>query len=107
MRQVNIDGITPPASKRLNSITCPVCIAAKARRANRPAPSTPADRPTETWQDVYTDLSGKVRTASVTGVKHLTVFVDSYSGSNHVEFLNSKNRFIVVQSASESGSERV
>ena len=51
-----------------------------ARRANRPAPSTPADRPTEPWQDVYTDLSGKVRTASVTGAKYFAAFVDSYSG---------------------------
>ena len=65
LRQLNIDVITPPTSKRLKPITCPVCIIGKARRANRPAPSTPADRPTEPWQDVYTDLSGKVRTASV------------------------------------------
>ena len=60
----------------------------------RPAPSTPADRPTEPWQDVYTDLSGKVRTASVTGAKYFAVFVDSYSGSKHIEFMNSKNHFI-------------
>jgi hypothetical protein len=78
MRQLEIDGITPPTSKRLKPITCPVCITVKARRANRPAPSTPADRPIEPWQDVYTDLSGKVRTASVT--KYFAVFVDSYSG---------------------------
>ena len=94
MRQLDIDGITPPTSKRLKPITCPVCITAKARRANRPAPSTPADRPTEPWQDVYTDLSGKVRTASVTGAKYFAVFVDSYSGSKHIEFMNSKNHFI-------------
>jgi hypothetical protein len=37
MRQLEIDGITPPTSKRLKPITCPVCITAKARRANRPA----------------------------------------------------------------------
>jgi hypothetical protein len=86
MRQLEIDGITPPTSKRLKPITCPVCITAKARRANRPAPSTPADRPTEPWQDVYTDLSGKVRTASVTGAKYFAVFVDSYSGSKHIVF---------------------
>ena len=94
MRQLEIDGITPPTSKRLKPITCPVCITAKARRANRPAPSTPADRPTEPWQDVYTDLSGKVRTASVTGAKYFAVFVDSFSGSKHIEFMNSKNHFI-------------
>jgi hypothetical protein len=94
MRQLEIDGITPPTSKRLKPITCPVCITAKARRANRPAPSTPADRPTEPWQDVYTDLSGKVRTTSVTGAKYFAVFVDSYSGSKHIEFMNSKNHFI-------------
>jgi hypothetical protein len=94
MRQLEIDGITPPTSKRLKPITCPVCITAKARRANRPAPSTPADRPTEPWQDVYTDLSGKVRTASVTGAKYFAVFVDSYSGSKHIESMNSKNHFI-------------
>ncbi len=74
MRQLDIDGISPPTSKRLKPITCPVCITAKARRANRPAPSTPEDRPTEPWQDVYTDLSGKVRTASVTGAKYFAVF---------------------------------
>jgi hypothetical protein len=39
MRQLDIDGITPPTSKRLKPITCPVCIPVKARRANRPAPS--------------------------------------------------------------------
>jgi hypothetical protein len=59
VRRLNIDGSTPPTSKRLKPITCPVCIASKTRRSNRPAPSTPADRPTELWQDVYTDLSGK------------------------------------------------
>jgi hypothetical protein len=94
MRQLDIDGITPTTSKRLKPITCPVCITAKARRANRPAPSTPDDRPTEPWQDVYTDLSGKVRTASVTGAKYFAVFVDSYSGSKHIEFMNSKIHFI-------------
>jgi hypothetical protein len=94
MLQLDIDGTSPPTSKCLKPITCPVCITAKARRANRPAPSTAADRPTEPWQDVYTDLSGKVRKASVTGVKYFAVFVDSYSGSKHVEFLTSKNHFI-------------
>jgi hypothetical protein len=53
-----------------------------------------ADRLTEPWKDVYTDLCGKVRTASVTGVKYFAVFVDSYSGSKHVEFLTSKNHFM-------------
>jgi hypothetical protein len=91
MRQLEIDGITPPTSKRLKPITCPVCITAKARRPNRPAPSTTADRPTEPWQDVYTDLSGKVRTASVTGAKYFAVFVDSFSGSKHIEFMNFYN----------------
>ena len=97
-RQVPVsqdDGITPPTSKRLKPITCPVCIA-KVRRANRPTPSrgsAAANRPTEPWQDVYTDLSGKVRTASVTGVTYF-VFVDSYSGSKQVEFLTSKKYFI-------------
>jgi hypothetical protein len=76
MRQLHIDGITQPTFKRLKPITCSVCITAKARRANSPAPSTPADRPTEPWQDVYADLLGKVRTASVTGVKYFAVFVD-------------------------------
>ena len=67
------------------------------------------DRPTEPWQDIYTDLSGKVRTASVTGVKYFALlgeiyfacrrsispyFVDSYSESKHVEFLTSKDHFI-------------
>ena len=65
MRQLNIDGITPATSKRLKPITCPVCITAKARRAT-----------------------------SVTGVKNFAVFVDSYSGSKHVEFLTSKDHFI-------------
>jgi hypothetical protein len=36
-----------------------------------------------------------VWTASVTGVKYSAVFVDIYSGSKHVEFLTSKNHFIV------------
>jgi hypothetical protein len=85
MRQLNIDGISTPTSKRMKPITCPVCIASKARRANRPASSTPEDRSTEPWQDVYTDLSGKIRTPSVTGALYFAVFVDGYTGSKHVK----------------------
>ena len=109
-RQVPVsqdDGITPPTSKRLKPITCPVCIA-KVRRANRPTPSrgsAAANRPTEPWQDVYTDLSGKVRTASVTGVEYFAVFVDSYLGSKHVEFSPPKTTSSLATNASSPTSD--
>jgi hypothetical protein len=78
MCQLNIDGMTTPTSKRMKPITCTVCIASKARLANRPASSTREDLSTEPWQDIYTDLPGKVRTLSITGAKYFAVFVDSY-----------------------------
>jgi hypothetical protein len=84
----------------MKPITCPVGIASKARRANRPASSTPEDRSTELWQDVYTDLSGKIRTPSVTGALYFAVFVDGYTGSKHVEFLKSKKHTSSATNAS-------
>ena len=84
----------------MKPITCPVGIASKARRANRPASSTPEDRSTEPWQDVYTDLSGKIRTPSVTGALYFAVFVDGYTGSKHVEFLKSKKHTSSATNAS-------
>jgi hypothetical protein len=64
-----------------------------------------ADRSTEPWQDVYTDLSGKVRTASVTGVEYFAVFVDSYLGSKHVEFSPPKTTSSLATNASSPTSD--
>jgi hypothetical protein len=103
MRQLYIDGITPPTSKRLKPITCPVCITAKARRANRPEPSTlflPASQTvvgrllptvqlnhgrmsTQIFPARYAQRASRVRSLRRQPIR-----------SNHVEFLTSKTHFI-------------
>jgi hypothetical protein len=94
MRDLDIDGVTIiPAGKRMKPISCPVCIASKMRKPSRPSASTDMTC-IEPWTDIYTDLSGKVRTQSITGSKYFVVFIDTFTGAKHVDFLNSKNHFI-------------
>ena len=75
-------------------ITCPICITAKRRRASRPLPSDVAQRAQHPWQDVYVDLSGKMRTQGIGNVYYFIPFVCSYSGARIVEFVERKNHFI-------------
>ena len=35
-----------------------------------------------------------MRTQSITGSKYFVVFIDTFTGAKHVDFLNSKNHFI-------------
>ena len=75
-------------------ITCPICITAKRRRASRPLPSDVAQRAQHPWQDVYVDLSGKMRVQGIGNVYYFIPFVCSYSGARIVEFVERKNHFI-------------
>ena len=93
-RSLNIDGIQQPPCK-MPKIKCPVCIASKATRHKKPAAS-PAETRTASgpWQDIYSDLSGKMRTPSITGYHYFAVFVCAWSGAKHCEFIARKNHFI-------------
>ena len=73
---------------------CPICITAKRRRAPRPLPSDVAQRAQHPWQDVYVDLSGKMRTQGIGNVYYFIPFVCSFSGARIVEFVERKNHFI-------------
>ena len=86
-QSLNIDDIKQPTSK-IPKIKCPVCIASKATRHMKPAASTAETRTTHfTWQDIYSDLSGKMRTPSITSYHYLAVFVCAWSGAKHCEFI--------------------
>jgi len=64
-RLLNIDGIPQPPSK-MPKVKCPVCIAAKATRHKRPSATTADTRSASgPWQDIYSDLSGKMRISSI------------------------------------------
>ena len=69
-------------------------IASKARKSNRPPPSNKEDRSTIPWEDIHSDLSGKISTQSACGYKYFVVFVCTYTGAKHVEFLAHKNHLI-------------
>jgi len=93
-RSLNIDGIQQPPSK-MPKIKCPVCIASKAKRHKKPVASTAETRTASgPWQDIYSDLSGKMRTPSITGYYYFAVFVCAWSGAKHCEFIARKNHFI-------------
>ena len=106
MRNLDIDGITViPPGKKMKPISCPVCIASKMRKPNRPIASTHVNA-TAPWTDIYTDLSGKIRTRSVTGMKYFVVFVDTFTGAKHVNFLVSKKSFYTCLPSSDSISRK-
>lgn len=97
MRDLNIEGQDLPtrSSKRLRpALTCPTCITAKMRR--QPTPASIASEPqfAEPWAKIFVDLSGKVKTRSVTGVHYFVVFICNYSGAKYTDFLVHKNDFL-------------
>ena len=53
---LEVDGQTKP---KVPKLTCPTCLASKARKSNRPSASTKEDRSTVPWEDIHSDLSGK------------------------------------------------
>jgi hypothetical protein len=69
-------------------------LASKARKSNRPPASTKEDRSTVPWEDIHSDLSGKISTQSARGYKYFVVFVCTHTGAKHVKFLAHKNHFI-------------
>jgi len=93
-RSLNMDGIPQPPSK-MPKVKCPVCIASKATRHKRPSASTADTRSASgPWQDIYSDLSGKMRISSISGYRYFAVFVCAWSGAKHCEFIARKNHFI-------------
>jgi hypothetical protein len=88
---LEIDGQPKP---KVPKLACPTCLASKARKINRPPASTKEDRSTVPWEDIHSDLSGKISTQSARGYKYFVVFVCTYTGAKHVEFLAHKNHFI-------------
>ena len=42
------------------------------------------------WEDIHSDLSGKVSTQSARGYKYFVVFVCTYTGAKHVYFFHTK-----------------
>jgi len=106
MRNLDIDGITViPPGKKMKPISCPVCIASKMRKPNRPIASTHVNA-TAPWTDIYTNLSEKIRTRSVSGMKYFVVFVDTFTGAKHVNFLVSKKSFYTCLPSSDSISRK-
>jgi hypothetical protein len=85
---LNIDCQMKP---KVPKLTCPTCIASKARKSNRPPPSNKEERSTIPWEDIHSDLSCKISTQSARGYKYFVVFVCTYTGAKHVEFLAHKN----------------
>ena len=71
------------------NLALPTC-----KKSNRPSASTKEDRSTVPWEDIHSDLSGKISTQSARGYKYFVVFVCTYTGAKHVEFLAHKNHFI-------------
>ena len=93
-RSLSIDGIPQPPTK-MPKVKCPVCIASKATRHKRPSASTSDTRSASGhWQDIYSDLSGKMRIPSINGYRYFAVFVCAWSGAKHCEFPARKNHFI-------------
>jgi hypothetical protein len=88
---LEVDGLTKP---KVPKLACPTCWASKARKSNRPTASTKEDRSTVPWEDIHSDLSGQISTQSARGYKYFVVFVCTYTGAKHVEFLAHKNHFI-------------
>ena len=91
-RTQQLDVGFPKASN--HKVTCPVCITAKSRRTARPLPSEPVQRAQHPWQDVFVDLSGKMRTQGIGNVFYFIPFICNFSGARIVEFVERKNHFI-------------
>ena len=87
-----IDVGFPKSAKQ--KVTCPICITAKSRRTARPLPSEPVQRAQHPWQDVFVDLSGKMRTQGIGNVFYFIPFICNFSGARIVEFVERKNHFI-------------
>jgi len=76
-------------------VKCPVCIASKATRHKKPSATTADTRSASgPWQDIYSDLSGKMRISSICEYRYFAVFVCAWSGAKHCEFIARKNHFI-------------
>ena len=89
-RSINIDWIPQPPSE-IPKVKCPVCIASKATRYKRSSASTADTRSASgPWQDIYSDLSGKMRISSISGYRYFVVFVCAWSGAKHCEFIARK-----------------
>jgi len=58
---LDIDGLTKP---KVPKLACPTCLASKARKSNRPPPTQKEERSHIPWEDIHSDLSGKIATQS-------------------------------------------
>ena len=61
---LDIDGLTKP---KVPKLACPTCLASKARKSNRPPPTQKEERSHIPWEDIHSDLSGKIATQSARG----------------------------------------
>jgi hypothetical protein len=75
-------------------LTCPTCLASKARKSNRPTANSKEERSTIPWEDINSHLIGRISTRSARGYKYFVVFICTATGAKHVEFLTHKNHFI-------------
>jgi hypothetical protein len=64
---LEIEGLVKP---KVPKLACPTCLASKARKSNRPPASSKEERSTIPWEDIHSDLSGKISTQSARGYKH-------------------------------------
>ena len=64
---LEIEGL---AKAKVPKLVCPTCLASKARKSNRPPASSKEERSTIPWEDIHSDLSGKISTQSARGYKH-------------------------------------
>jgi len=88
---LEIEGTAKP---KVPKLACPTCLASKARKSNRPPANSKEERSTIPWEDIHSDLSGKISTRSARGYKYFVVFICTATGAKHVEFLAHKNHFI-------------
>jgi hypothetical protein len=98
---LDIDKQTKP---EVSKLACPTCLASKSRKSNRPPPSQKEERSQIQWDDIHSDLSGKIATQSTRGYKYFVVFVCTYTGAEHVEFLSHKNQIIHTRTVALSQS---
>ena len=88
-----MDEITQPQSK-IPKVKCLVSIAFKATRHKRPLARTADTRfATGPWQDIYSDLSEKMRIPSISGYRYFAVFVCKWSGAKYCKFVARKDHF--------------
>jgi len=88
---LEIEGSAKP---KVPKLACPTCLASKARKSNRPPANSKEERSTIPWEDIHSDLSGRISTRSARGYKYFVVFICTTTGAKHVEFLAHKNHFI-------------